>query len=101
MAAEKQQVEELIKSNMDSGNFNDAQENIVRVSYVNLSPESNSGKDTNGGGGSDISPSGSIVLVGLFVAGFVITAILVAIAYKRRGKTESSEGTGTTTGDVV
>lgn len=79
VAAEKQLIQQSIKGSMDSGNFDDAQEDIARVSYIESLDETSVSK-----GASD-----SLLLVGLLVAGSVVIAILVFIAYKSRGKTAS------------
>ena len=92
--AAKTSVKESIKSDLDDGNFNGVQENVVRVSYVTLSADANEGTSGRANGAdpeTNVSPQTSLVRVSLFVAAGLMMAILVGIAYKRRRKSEADD----------
>jgi hypothetical protein len=89
----KDMIQESIKDNMDAGNFDQAQSDIVRVQFVNLENISNGGTsgastptDSNIG-------SGSAVRVGLFVAAGLLVAVVGGLAYKRRAKSMLEDDT--------
>jgi len=93
-------VKEAIKRDMDSGAFDTAQADIVKVSYVELSPTDNAGRTTaQGDTTSDPqvgNPSG--VRVGLLVGGVLVMAAVVGLAYRQRHKTDSEDGEETELG---
>ena len=92
--AAKTSVKESKKSDLDDGNFNGVQENVVRVSYVTLSVDANEGTSGRANGAdpeTNVSPQTSLVRVSLFVAAGLMMAILVGIAYKRRRKSEADD----------
>ena len=88
----KESVKQSIKDDMDAGNFNGAQENIVRVSYVTLSADANEGTAGLENGADpeiNVRSQTSLVRVSLFVVAGVMMAVLVGIAYKRRRKSDA------------
>lgn len=79
-----------IEQGMNSGSFNDVQEDIVRVTYARLASESNSGT-TGANTGETTDPevsSPGMIRVGLFLAAGLLMALLVGVAYKRKRKTD-------------
>jgi hypothetical protein len=91
----KDDVLESIEEGMNSGSFNDVQEDIVRVTYVQLGAESNSGT-TGASTGETTDPevsSPGMVRVGLFLAAGLLVALLVGVAYKQKRKTDLDENT--------
>lgn len=82
-ATEKEAATTAIKTDMDNGRFNDAHTNIVRVTYVDLTPTSNAGN--SGATTTETTNPGNDnqgVLVGIFLGAGVLMAALVGLAYR-------------------
>jgi hypothetical protein len=85
----KDDVLDSIEQGMNSGSFNDIQKDIVRVAYVQLTPESNAatpGAATRQTADPDVGSPG-MVRVGILLAAGLLVALLVGVAYKRKRKT--------------
>jgi hypothetical protein len=100
--SEKQSILSSIKASMDSGRFVGVQENIARVTYVNLLPDIDSGSTgATSGVPSDaaVNSESSMVRVGLFLGAGILTAVVVGVAYSRRKKSASDDAETNEFGD--
>lgn len=86
--AMQESIKAAIKANMDRGDFDDVTDNVVRVSYTELSPDVDRSETTDQDN-SELGNSGSGVLVGALVAAGVVVAALGTVVYRRRHQLES------------
>lgn len=77
---------------MESGSLNDTQEDIVRVSYVDIDPQANGAQDIPEANEDDTKPL-AISPVPFIIGGAVLLVILVGIAYRQKRKQSSSGAT--------
>jgi hypothetical protein len=83
-------VKDAIKREMNNMAFDGAQEDIVKVSYVELSPLDNAGTTTiKGDTATDPQVSSPIgIRVGLLVGGGLVMAAIVGLAYRQGHKSD-------------
>ena len=87
-------VKDGIKSDMDAGQFDDAQKDIVKVNYIELANIEDGGTDGSTGGNpneAEVGSSSSGIRVGVFVAAGLLMAVILGVAYSRRQKSSSEE----------
>lgn len=83
-------IKKAIENEMNAGNLNDAQEDITRVSYVEIDPTFNNIEDTppglndDGGKGLTISP------VPFIIGGAVLIAVMAGVAYQQHRKSSDA-----------
>lgn len=102
--SEKEMVLNSIKADMDSGSFDDAQDDVVRVTYVNLSPDFNngsSGEPDEGTTDPAVTTRTSMVRVGLFLGAGMLVAVLVGIGYSQRRKAGQDDAQTDGLGDAT
>lgn len=94
----EEEILAAIKANMDSGNFNDVDPSVVRVTYTELQSDTPSGSESNGNDAIG-EYKNTPVLVGSLVGAGVIMAAILTIAYMRRANNAQEDGTATDLGD--
>ena len=87
---ESENVKKAIENEMTAGNLNDAQEDIVRVSYVDIDPTLNKNVEPEPGLNDDDNRILTISPVPFIVGGAVLLAVLVGIAYRQHKKNADS-----------
>lgn len=86
-------VKKAIENEMNAGNLNDAQEDITRVSYLEIDPTLNNIEETppelndDGGKGLTISP------VPFIIGGAVLIAVMAGVAYQQHRKSSDTPNT--------
>jgi len=83
--SQKDILQESIRDNMNDGYFDDPENDIIRVQYIQIDPEINSGTNQEGRGvPNQIDPRGNGLIVGIMVGTGLVVVALVAVAYRRR-----------------
>jgi len=80
---ESDNVKQAIENEMTAGSLNDSQEDIVRVSYVDIDPTLNNVEDTPPELNNDDTRSLTISPVPFIIGGAVLLAVMVGVAYRR------------------
>jgi len=93
LSAESENIKTVIENEMSAGSLNDSQEDIVRVSYVEIDPQANSVVDAPKVNDDDnrvltISP------VPFIIGGAVLLAVMVGVAYRQHQKRSNSDVEG-------
>jgi len=89
LSTESETVKKAIQDEMSAGSLNDSQEDIVRVSYVEIDPQPNNAVDlqeTNDGDNRVL----TISPVPFIIGGAVLLAVFVGIAYRQQHKRSDS-----------
>jgi hypothetical protein len=79
-----------IKSKMSNGDFDDLSDDVVRVTYTDISIDTD-GSETTDQDNSQVGNNSTGVLVGALVAAGVVVAAIGTIAYKRRHEGRASD----------
>jgi hypothetical protein len=86
-------VKNKIRQEMNSGTFDSSEEDIVKVSYIELAPLDNAGTTTLQGDNATSpqvsSPIG--IRVGLFIGAGIAMAAIYGLAYRQRTKNETDD----------
>lgn len=83
-------IKEVIKSKMSNGDFDDVSVDVVRVTYTDISKDTD-GSETTDQDDSQVGNNSTGVLVGALVAAGVVVAAIGTIAYKRRHDAQESD----------
>lgn len=75
---------------MNAGNLNDSQEDIVRVSYVEIDPQLNNVEEPTPGLNDDDNRILTISPVPFIVGGAVLLAVLVGVAYRQHKRNQEA-----------
>lgn len=87
---EGKKVKKAIEDEMNAGNLNDSQEDIVRVSYVDIDPQLNNVEEQPPGFNDEDNKIVTISPVPFIVGGAVLLAVLVGVAYRQHRKNADS-----------
>ena len=87
---ETENVKKAIEREMNAGNLNDSQEDIVRVSYVEIDPQLNNVEEPTPGLNDDDNRILTISPVPFIVGGAVLLAVLVGVAYRQHKRNQEA-----------
>ncbi|KAL3939738.1 MAG: hypothetical protein SGARI_001262 [Bacillariaceae sp.] len=103
-SSEEDMIQGVVRENMNNGAYNSVSDDIVRLVYLDTMPnppESNTGENNSGNGGTD-ETSGRIsqLRVGLFVGIFGGVAIIAGVLYRARRNKNADDETDMQTANV-
>eukprot|EP00980_Cylindrotheca_fusiformis_P008180 scaffold1734_cov196-Cylindrotheca_fusiformis.AAC.2 len=100
LSTDTETVKKAIEVAMESGALSDTQEDVVRVTYVEVDPEPNPANETPGGNDDGNKPI-AISPVPFIIGGALLLALLVGIAYRQQKKNSNPDSTTQAGGSQV
>lgn len=92
-------IRTFIKDNMDAGLYDDADGDILRVSYVDIQTGIRNGSQSVEKSDDQSLGNDSSLLIGVLVGGGVVAAFVLAVAYRKHGTSNQEDATNTEFGD--